>query len=211
MRLSEFLAAHPPDTDLTVAAWQADGDTHVRCVLRASPWWVDPAHRADAHGTLTIDCRGVADSEIRVGWRGRQVEDLEVVDDDPLLWSRGPHASIYGNAPLADPDRFLVQLADLAERVGWPRRGMTAMLGTSGEDWRRRVTGPAPYLLLMAPTPIVDACLPLLDAQQADYSVLPGARLAGDAKGAAPRLVVIGESWILCQDATVEADPPLST
>lgn len=176
-------------------------------MLQASPWWVDPAHRADADGTLAIDCRGVVESEIRVGWRASEVEDLEVLDESPLLWSHGADAFIYGNAPLADPDRFLVQLADVAERVGWPRRGMMAILSTSGEDWRRRVTGPAPYLLLMAPAPIVDACLPLLHAQQADYSVVRPARLAADTAGAGLHLVVIGESWIICRDAAVEVDP----
>ena len=208
MRLAVFLAAYPADTLIKVAGWHSDGETHVRCVLQASPWWVDPARRVDADGTLTIDCRGVLESEIRVGWRAGEVEDLEVMDDGPLLWFHGAHASIYGNAPLAEPDRFLVQLLDLLDGSGMGRP-VTHVLGTTAEEWRRRVTGATPYLLLSAPRPIVDACLPFLDAQRADYFVLQSRDIAGRAPRPALQLVVAGESWIICQDATGEGDPPV--
>ncbi|HYW11503.1 MAG TPA: hypothetical protein VE871_06080 [Longimicrobium sp.] len=210
MHLSEFLAAHPADTLLRVIAWQSDGETHVRCVLQASPWWVDPARRLDSDGTLTIDCLGVLESEIRIGWRAGEVEDLEVIDEDhPLLWVHGAHASIYGNAPLPEPDRFFMQLADLVEGSGIGRPVMS-VLDTTAEDWRRRVAGPTPYLLLTAPQPIIDACLPFLDAQRADYSVLRPQHCSARATSLPLQLVVIGESWVICQDATVEVVPPLA-
>lgn len=204
MHLSEFLAAHPPDTDLRVVSWESDGSSHVRCVLRASPWWVEPARRADGDGTLAIDCREVLEAGLHAGGRQAEVEDLEVLLDAPRLWAYGEHASIYGDAPLPDPDRFFVRFADLVEHGLRTGHGTGAYLGTDAEEWRRRVTGAMPCLLLTAPAPLVEACLPYLDEQQAEYSLV---RLARRASAAAPRLVVVGESWIICHEATVAVEP----
>jgi hypothetical protein len=205
MHLSQFLAAHPPDTDLKLASWQSDGEAQVRCVLRASPWWLDPARRGGVDGLLAIECRGVVESELRIGWRQSEVEELEVLDDHPLLWAHGEHASIYGNAPLPDPDRFFVQLADVLEQSTSGSRPVTPLLGATVVDWRRRVTTNGPFLLLTAPARVVDACLPFLDAQQAGYSVVRYAR--AETTGAL-KLVVIGESWLVCREASVEVEPP---
>jgi hypothetical protein len=131
------------------------------------------------------------------------VEDLEVLLDAPRLWAYGEHASIYGNAPLPGPDRFFARFADLVEHGLRMGVGTSTYLGTDAEEWRRRVTGAAPYLLLTAPVRVVEACLPYLDEQQAEYSVV---RSAGR-PSAALQLVVIGESWIICRDATVAAEP----
>jgi hypothetical protein len=204
MHLSEFLATHPPDTDLRVVSWQSDEATHVRCVLRTSPWWVPADQRAAADGTLVIDCRGVVDSEIRVGERPAEVEDLEVLEDAPPLWAYGEHASIYGSAPLPDPDRFFAHFSDLVQHRLRTHRGTAAYLGGTADAWRRRVTSAAAHLLLQAPARIVDACLPLLDQQQAKYTVTRSAPRAAPAL----RFVVIGESWIICREAMVKADPP---
>lgn len=202
--LSEFLSDHPADTDLRIVSWESDGAAHVRCVLRASPWWVRPDRRADGDGTLAIDCREVLEAGIHVGWRQAEVEDLEVLLDAPLLWPHGAHASVYGGAPLPDPDRFFVRFADLVEHGLRTGQGTGAYLGTDAEEWRRRVTGSAPYLLLTAPAPVVEACLPFLDEQQAAYSVI---RSAGLPPAVPLQLVVIGESWIICREATVAMEP----
>lgn len=131
------------------------------------------------------------------------MEDLEVLLDAPRLWTYGEHASIYGSAPLPDPDRFFARFADLVEHGLRTGLGTAAYLGTDAEEWRRRVTGAAPYLLLSAPVQVVEACLPYLDEQQAGYSVVRSA----PRPSAALRLVVIGESWIICRETTVAAEP----
>jgi hypothetical protein len=203
MQLSEFLTVHPPDTDLRVVAWESDGAAHVRCVLRTSPWWMEPARRPDEDGTLTIDCREVLQAGLHVGQRQAEVEDLEVLLDAPRLWAYGEHASIYGNAPLPDPDRFFARFADLVEHGLRMGVGTSTYLGTDAEEWRRRVTGAAPYLLLTAPVQVVEACRPYLDEQPAEYSVIRSARRPS---AAALQLVVVGESWIICREATVAAE-----
>lgn len=207
MNLSQFLASHPPDAILKVVEWTSDGAERVRCVLETSPWWVDSARRSDMDGRLVIDCAGVLEAELRVGQRQSEVEDLEVLSDDPLLWKhRGPSITLYGNAPLSDPAGFFAALSDVVEHRFGMDSSASTFLGAPFADWRGRMTGAAPYLLIGGPAPLMEACMPLLDEQGADYSVV---RAAGLMRDVVPQLVVVGESWIICHDAAVEVHPPI--
>jgi hypothetical protein len=200
--LSAFLAAHPPDTDLRVVEWGSDGKDAVRCVLETSPWWVPAEQRRSVDGRMTIECRRIYEAELRVGWRADEVEDLEV-SADPLHWGDGPGATLFGSAPLADAAGFFGALTDLAAEFGGGTSALEC-IGGSYASWHARVTGTAPYHLLGAPMPVVDRCIPLLEERGAACTVLRGGSRASDL-----RMVVVGESWIVCAESTVVLDPPL--
>ena len=206
MDLAAFLADYPADTDLKLQEWHSEAEDVVRCVLRTSPWWVDRSKRGQDNGQLVIRCTGVAESEIRLGWRASEVEDLEVVNEDPLLWPYGQHATIYGNAPLPDPDLFFLEFTDLVEYHLLVNRNATSYLGgVSFSEWRRRVTEHTTYHLIEGPAPLMVKCKSLLDQQYAVYNLV-----LGPERPARPmRLVWIGESLIICEGATVEATPAL--
>lgn len=206
MDLAKFLLeypADPADSGLQLHEWHSEANDFVRCVHYTSPWWADPSERAPANGRLVIRCTGVVESEIRLGYRASYVDDLEVLSEHPLLWQYGQHAKIFGNAPLPDADRFFLDFTELVESELHLFGRAASYLGARFSDWRRRVTEHAMYQLLEGPAPLMVACQSLLDRQNAVYRLLVG----DEHPGPPLSLVVIGESFVICEGATVEVTP----
>ena len=163
-----------------------------------------PHERQAENGRLVVECVGVVESNLRVGWRQSEVEDLTTSADDPLLWHYGPHASIYGNAPLADPGRFFLGFADLVQQRLRTGRDVAHYFDYAPfADWAHRVTQHSSFHLLTAPEPVIESCRTLLDEQQASYTVLRQSHRSG----LPLQLVTIGESNVICQSARVLATP----
>ena len=202
--LAELLSGSEPDTDVLVQSWQTLGSEEVVCRLAvASPWWNNAARRAGKSGELTITCRGVCGGEIRLGWRAGDVEDLTVRADDARLWQFGTHGTVFGNAPMPDPRRFLVEFSDvLWARLASGSADAIEYLGAGSlAEWEARAGGHANYALLKGPLPLLEAVAPLLDAQGVEYRVV-----AGPARDTGTRVVVdIGESWLVCAEAVAQA------
>lgn len=201
--LRAFLAQHPVDSDLRLLAWATDAGQSATCELATSPWWSAPSDRGPDNGRLRVILRDVAASEIVLGWRAAEIEDLDVTDDDPRLWHWGRHGRIYGNSRLPDPFRFYTQFAVALQDLRYPG-GIAAVLGSGRiQEWVDRVSGPGAYALLDGPEPVVDAARPLLDAQGVEYVALFGPEPNEAAR--ALLLVTVGESWVICGRADVEA------
>jgi hypothetical protein len=66
--------------------------------------------------------------------------------------------------------------------------------------WAKRVTENRSYHILSAPTPVIEATRPFLDAQKLEYVVLGPGRRDPDPD---LRVVVVGESWVICGRAEV--------
>jgi len=200
--LAEFLTLHPPDTDMRVSEWHSSDPRRADCVIETSPWWVTAAERRGANGRLTIALNEVAESEIRLGWRANEVEDLEVLTSHPLLWTYGRHSAIYGNSPMRDPLRFFAQFADLVQQKLRTERDVQSYFAYEAvATWATRVAENRSYHILSAPTPVIEATKPLLDAQDVEYVVVGPSRRDPDPD---LKVVVIGESWVICGRADVE-------
>jgi len=201
--LQDFLAEHPPDVDMRLRAWQADGADALRCVLEVNPWWREPASRGGANEQLVISFSGVCSSNVALGWRAAEIEDLVVLTDDPHLWPYGTHGTIFGNSRLPDPGRFFVEFSDLFYHE--LRAGGAVPFAFELErvrDWSERVAGYQSYQLLSGPVRILEAVRPLLDAQGVEYRLLYGPERATDHL----QVAWVGESWVVCTSAEVEIE-----
>jgi hypothetical protein len=191
---------------MNLVEWRSEGVEALQCVLETSPWWVS-GDRRNAIGRLVISMSGIVTSNVLLGWRAGEVEELVVLRDDPLLWPYGTHASIFGNAPLPDPRRFFAEFWDLAHFELRGRAAPAFFEFTSYREWARRVTEHNSYLLLDGPAPLIDATRRLLDAQGAHYRVL-----VGNERRTGNLLVVwVGESYVVCSEAVVRHLSPAAT
>jgi hypothetical protein len=199
--LESFLAAHPVDTDLRLVNWAFSAPDTLTCALEANPWWLAPSERSVPDQRIVITMGQVRSSNIALGWRPSDIEDLTILADDPHLWAHGTHGTIYGNSPVPDPARFFLDFWDLvhfelhaADAVDSPFKV------TSFADWAKRVTSYNTYQLLSGPLPVLTAASRLLEAQSVEYRLVAGPeRSTTDL-----RVVWVGESWIVCGDAHVE-------
>lgn len=199
--LKDFLEAHPPDVDMRLLSWHSDGPRTLRCVLEAYPWWRGEVDGPVAEVRLEIAFHHVHSSNVSLGWRAAEVEDLAVSADDPHLWAYGTWATIFGNSRLPDPRRFFAELYDLFHHE--LRAGGAVAFPFENEPfagWAARVTGSDTYKLLDGPAPMMEAACPLLDAQGVEYRLLRGAERSTDHL----QVVWVGESWVVCTDAVVE-------
>lgn len=207
LALADFLSQHPPDTDLTLIAWRTDGGKVARCELATSPWWVPANQRGADNGRLLITMREVANSEIVLGWRADEIDDIAISTDDPQLWQWGRHGSIFANSAVPNPPRFYAELAGAVQELRYPG-GMEQVLGYERlSDWLARLGGRPPFHVLAAPEPVIEAARPFLEAQGVEYVALFGPEPTDAAREL--QLVSIGESWVICGHATVQ--PSLTT
>lgn len=169
--------------------------------LDTNPWWRPDGERGAGDVRVRIVMRGVRASNIALGWRQSEVEELVVLTDDPRLWVYGTHATIFGNSPLPDPKRLFLEYWDLVHVT--LHAEAAADIGDKFvpfTTWAARVSGNRSYELLDGPLPLMEACRPLLDAQGVDYVVLKGPERQPDDL----RVVWIGESWVVCDEATID-------
>ena len=118
MKLDDFIDNYGHDTDCYVTHWDSDGEGFVICTLDACPWWMEEKEREGKRGIIKLTLSNIVESELVLGWRAREVEDLAVDKNGPLLWSRGEQAQFYGSAPLPKPEQFFVKVVDINKRYG---------------------------------------------------------------------------------------------
>ena len=141
---------------------------------------------------------------------GETVAQMDILYDDPLLWEYGPYSQIFGQAPLPDPYRFFLEYSQLVRDELKLRRDPVHYLNWRGglSLWLELVYSRV-YSLMVAPSPLIEGAIELLDRQVASYEVLPATpqqtpqHAAGDA---APVLVGLGDSWVVATDISRMAD-----
>lgn len=197
--LVEFLASSPPDTGLRVLNWRSIGNNEIACEIEAdSPWWVASPERSALLGTLDVALHGVVASRVDLSAKSIDAEDLTASRDEPLLWSFAPKGTLFGNAPVDDSLAFVVELADwlIAQRAPL-EFGEYFGFGTLGEV-AARLTHRS-YKLLSGPMPLLNAAKQMLEARRIPHLLKPAALAR------TPPLTAVwaGDSWVVCEDATV--------
>lgn len=148
---------------------------------------------------LQFSCQGVFESLLKPTSQALPISQIQILDDDPLLWDYGPRSSIYGNAPLPDPPRFLFDFIKLFQPKLRGARDPLRYLNwrENFAEWREFVYSRS-YLLLTAPQTIAEeTALLILDAQAAEYTVLP---VEFPPVTPGPKAVLrIGDSWVVCE------------
>lgn len=122
-----------------------------------------------------------------------------------MLAEGGTWQSIFGQAPLPDPYRFFLEFQRaVRDRLSMSRDPVEYLnLPTSLASWVELVYGRS-FLLLTAPLPVVEAALPLLDAQSMPHLPLPAANPLWAA--APPKIFFCcGRSWVLASEIQVQS------
>lgn len=165
-----------------------------------------------ALGQVIAAVRGVRDftlgAERPDASDAKSIAELNIVADDPLLWELGPYSQIFGQAPLPDPYRFFLEYSRLVRDELKLRRDPVHYLNWRGglSQWLEIVYSRV-YSLMVAPSPLVESAIELLERQVATFEVLPAKRF-----GAAPALperpsdegppflLDCGSSWIIASE-----------
>ncbi len=191
------LPSKPDDLVVTVQSLRLEGDA-AKVKVELVPWW----QKGDEPVALQFQLNGVREIELKQPTIPFETTEFGVTADDPLLWNFGARSTIFGIAPLPDPYRFFLEFYRVVQRDLKLRRDPTEYLNwRSGmSDWLELVYSRA-YNLLTAPTAVVDAAVPLLEAQVADFQVLP---LNEPTTLSEPRLLYFGDSWIVADEIAVE-------
>lgn len=205
MRLSlrEFLASFPPRADMRLVSWQTAGEDQLSCVIESLPWWKPTSEWSGPDQRFTLRFTDVQRSNVILGYHTAEVRDLRIQEASPYLWPYGIWGSIFGNAPLPDPRRFLVEFTDLFHHE---LHAAGALLfpfePVPFAAWADRVGSNASYQLMDGPLPLLEAVRPLLEAQGLDYTLLHGPERTTDHL----QHVWVEESWVVCAEVTVEIE-----
>ena len=204
LHLRDFLATYPPNDEMRLLSWQAIGDDQLSCVIEALPWWRPTNEWSGKAQQFVLRFTEVQRSNVMLGWRTTHVEDLSIQDNSPYLWPFGTSGSLYGNAPLRDPQRFLAELTDLFHHALHATGAIDFPFElTSFVAWADRVRNHASYELMTGPLPLLEAVRPLLEAQGLDYTLHCGPERSTSHL----QHVWVEESWVVCAHAVVEIDP----
>ncbi len=199
----------PPDASFVFQEMSWLDVRMLRLRLLGSPWWEEAANTQP--GEISLICEGV--EELNLSLRaGTLCSGLHLSTDDPLLWEYGPFSTIFGTAPLPDPQRFFYEFYELVSHRLKVRRDPARYLNweSSLKEWEQYVYSRA-YRLLSAPAPIAEATIELLEVQAAEFTVLPDAE--GNAPGEGERQEVpasalqvlsVGSCWIVAKGISVE-------
>jgi hypothetical protein len=162
-------------------------DVELRLVTPA--WQAEDAPR-EAEFILRIT--SVAEQHIEPQLLAESGLAFQLTADHPLLLDYGPRSSIFGQAPLPDPYRFFLEFHKLVRDTWKIPRDPVKYLNWQGSlsDWLVMVYSRS-FNLLSAPVPIAEACRELLDAQVADYILLPDKPQPQLAR----QVVILGHSW----------------
>ena len=191
------LPTKPDDLSVTIHSLRIEADS-AKLKVEVVPWWQKGTEPVALH----FDLAGVQELAIHESTLPCETVSFGIADEDPLLWNFGPQSTIFGIAPLPDPYRFFLEFYRVVQRDLKLRRDPTEYLNwRSGmSDWLELVYSRA-YNLLTAPTPVVEAAVPLLEAQVALFQVLP---VQTPTRSSAPRLLYFGDSWIVADDIAVK-------
>lgn len=191
------LPSKPDDLPVGIHSLRIENDS-AKLRVEVVPWW----QKGTEPVALQFDLSGIRELAVHETTVPFETTSFGVADDDPLLWNFGPQSTIFGIAPLPDPYRFFLEFYRVVQRDLKLRRDPTEYLNwRSGmSDWLELVYSRA-YNLLTAPTPVVEAAVPLLEAQVALFQVLP---IQQPTPQSAPRLLYFGESWIVADEIAVK-------
>lgn len=191
------LPSKPDDLSVAVHSLRIENDA-AKLKVEVIPWW----QKGDEPVSLQFDLSGIRELSIQERSLPIDTTEFGVTDDDPLLWNFGPQSTIFGIAPLPDPYRFFLEFYRVVQRDLKLRRDPTSYLNwrTGMSDWLELVYSRA-YNLLTAPTQVVEAAVPLLEAQVALFQVLP---IQENTAQSEPRLLYFGDSWIVADAIAVK-------
>ena len=99
---------------------------------------------------------------------------LEVFEDHPMLLDYGPRASLFGRAPLPDPYRFFLEFHKLVRDEFAIDREPIRYLNYKGRmsEWLSIVYSRS-FTAMTGPLVLAEAATKLLDAQVAEYTLIP--------------------------------------
>jgi hypothetical protein len=134
-----------------------------------------------------------------VEWREFDPDELVVSTQDPLLWPFGAHGTLFGNAPVADPLRFLAEMGDWLRSQGVPETISDYCGGHPLIALAEHFSHPT-YAIMSGALPVLDQARRLLQHRGVPTQLLQSP------KPIAEGLVVVrfGPSWVVCEQATVE-------
>jgi len=156
---------------------------------------------SSANGDKSILASGVQEISLT---RKRDVVPtaLRLSSEHPLLADYGKRASLFGRAPLPDPYRFFLEFHKLVRDQFGIEREPLRYLNYKGRmsEWLAMVYSRT-FNLLSGPSALVEAAAELLDAQVAEYTLLPD-----PSPELAVSLLEMGKFWIIAE--RFEADEP---
>ncbi len=197
MSVSEYLAVKPEDHEVSVLRQECRADGVHAITLGGFTWDFEDEIPRNQEGELRFSFEGVRENTLSVGSRAK---DIGLSFEHPILWDYGPTGSIFGNAPLPDPPKFYFDFHNLVSyRLGVPRNPNTYLnFSSSLDEWLQFVYSRT-FQLLGAPMEIASKAAKLLEAQAADFTLLP------DEAKEHPTLAVLflGNSWIVFEKGGV--------
>ena len=130
---------------------------------------------------------------------------LVYATDHPALLSFGPQATVFCTAPLPDPQRFFFDFYRLVQTELSLSVDPARYLNGEGDlgRWLEFVYSRA-YRLMSGPQLLVERVRDLLDAQAAQYEVLPDAPIDFGVAAGALHVLTAGNLQVVCSQSTAE-------
>ena len=195
MSLVEFLEQHPLDVSAEILSWCSSDAGAITIELRANPWWLGASNRGSSEdGILTIECRRVEDSWIRIGY-STECGCLLATHTHPRLWRFGTFGTLFGASPIIEPDAVLSRFTKAIEEDLDAGYTIVECIGVGIDEWLKVVSENASYHLLSGPLPIVERCAHVLDT--------PYTLVRGPERSANLTLVQVEDSFIVCSEAII--------
>lgn len=191
---SEFLLKHPQGLSLSV--YSIDFKPQENCLVLE----IDCTDPNQPDTALNLTCAGV--EQYSFSGNTSSPAGLEVSKVHPLLWRYGPQATVFGTAPLPDPQRFFFDFYRLIrEELQLP--GDPALYLNGGQQFSRwlEFVGSRAYRLLTGPVPVTEGARELLDVQAAEYTVLPDETHSGP-RAEELQVVQIGALQVVCRSSS---------
>jgi hypothetical protein len=197
--LAEFFSGRPTDVPLICSDISLSRSDAV-LTFRVLPWWsaadssrenvsgdrqnIDSQNSEHQSGdrkssdqsqpklvSLVINCRGL--SELQLSNPIGAASSLSVSTTHPLLADVNSWLAIFGQAPLPDPYRFLLEFYQLVQdRLSLAVNPVDYLNFQDSINKWLNVVYSRSYMLLAAPAAVVEGVRPILDAQLAEYIVL---------------------------------------
>ncbi|QJE72662.1 hypothetical protein HHL28_05710 [Aerophototrophica crusticola] len=208
LSLAEFLALNQywewDDCYIRLDQITLGSDWEARLQMQSTPWWREGAN-PDQVGVFGVVLRGIVDCQLPLGfWFGDlAVWHLGLQGSGHAVMEHGPAGVIYGASPLPDPDQFFAEFTDLLISLNAQQGPLDYLRRGTVAEFRSVVSSPG-YMLMEAPSPVIQATRPMLEARSVRYSCLPQAGKDRDGTVGRPLIEVeINDGWVLCQEARV--------